>query len=187
MSALAIRRGGGPPREGSFERLRTLLAGRLDAGQLRMVERAHATAAFWHRDQTRRSGDPYITHPVAVAAILAGLGADHELLCAALLHDVLPDTACPAADLERDFGGRIIALTRDLDRLEEHADVGWERADPRVLTLKLAHRLHNQRTMRWVAPAKQRAKSLETLQVYAPVAARLGMRGARCSSRRCSG
>ncbi|NUW39733.1 HD domain-containing protein [Nonomuraea rhodomycinica] len=190
MSALVIRRGGGSAREGSFERLRALLAGRLGAEQLRVVERAHATAAFWHRDQSRHSGDPYITHPVAVAAILADLGADHELLCAALLHDVLRDTACPAADLERDFGPRIAALVRDLGRLEEcaegeHTAVEWERcADRRVLTLKLADRLHNQRTMRWISPAKQHAKSLQTLRVFAPAAARLGMRGVERELRR---
>ncbi|NUW34383.1 HD domain-containing protein [Nonomuraea sp. SMC257] len=190
MRALMIRRYGGFAYEGSFERLRALLAGRLDAERLRAVERAHATAAFWHRDQTRHSGDPYITHPVAVAAILADLGADHELVCAALLHDVLRDTACPAADLERDFGGRIAALLRDLGRLEECAegeDLGgeWERcADPRVLTLKLADRLHNQRTMRWISPARQRVKSLQTLRVFAPAAARLGMRGVERELRR---
>lgn len=150
----------------------------LTADQVRMVERAYTVAAYWHRDQTRRNGEPYITHPVAVAAILADLGADHELLCAALLHDVLEDTACPETELAAEFGETIVRLVTDLQQLDDPALLaeGWEATtDDRVLTLRLADRLHNQRTMRFLPPEKQLRKSRETLDVFVPIAGRLGM------------
>ncbi|MFD1544761.1 HD domain-containing protein [Nonomuraea guangzhouensis] len=150
----------------------------LTADQARLVERAYTVAAYWHRDQTRRSGEPYITHPLAVAAILAGLGADHELLCAALLHDVLEDTACPETELAAEFGETIVRLVTDLRPLDDPALLAEGRAagtDERVLTLKLADRLHNQRTMRFLPPEKQLRKARETLDVFVPIAGWLGM------------
>ncbi|MBT2233237.1 HD domain-containing protein [Nonomuraea sp. NEAU-A123] len=150
----------------------------LTADQARMVERAYTVAAYWHRHQTRRSGEPYITHPLAVAAILADLGADHELLCAALLHDLLEDTACPETELVAEFGETIVRLVTDLRQLEDPARPAedWrDTTDERVLTLKLADRLHNQRTMRFLPPEKQLRKARETLDVFVPIAGRLGM------------
>ncbi|MFG1681429.1 HD domain-containing protein [Nonomuraea sp. NPDC049269] len=150
----------------------------LTADQARMVERAYTVAAYWHRDQTRRSGEPYITHPLAVAAILAEYGADHELLCAALLHDVLEDTSCPETELAAEFGETIVRLVTDLRPLDDPALLaeGWAATtDERVLTLKVADRLHNQRTMRFLPPDKQLRKARETLDVFVPIAGRLGM------------
>ncbi|WP_214410477.1 HD domain-containing protein [Sphaerisporangium fuscum] len=149
-----------------------------DAGGSRLVERAYTVAAYWHRDQRRYSGDPYITHPVAVAVILARLGADHETLCAALLHDVLEDTGCSEAELAHEFGERITGILRALRDLDAPVDrpAGWEAsADEAVLLLKLADRLHNQRTMEFLPPEKRRMKSRESLEVYAPLARRLGL------------
>ncbi|MEU7003035.1 HD domain-containing protein [Nonomuraea sp. NPDC046570] len=158
--------------------LAAVLPASLTPDQVRTLERAYAVAAYWHRDQTRKSGEPYITHPLAVAAILAEHGADHELLCAALLHDVLDDTACPVGDLTAEFGEEVTRLLTDLRALDdpELRGADWESStDERVLTLKLADRLHNLRTMRFLPSEKQLLKSRETLDVYLPVADRLGM------------
>ncbi|MEU7898587.1 HD domain-containing protein [Nonomuraea sp. NPDC049152] len=158
----------------SIQPILAALPHELPPEQLRMVERAYTVAAFWHRDHRRRSGEPYIVHPVAVAMILAELDMDHELLCAALLHDVLEDSACTDTELLRDFDERIVALVRGLNALRHSADLEWC-ADERVLTLKLADRLHNQRTMEFLPRDKQRRKSRETLRAFAPAAARLGL------------
>lgn len=144
------------------------------AEQVRLIERAYTVAAYWHRGQTRRSGDPYITHPIAVATILAELGSDHELVCAALLHDVLEDTACTRAELAAEFGEPIVALLTDLRALEESGRLETC-TDERVLILKLADRLHNLRTLRFLPPDRQRVKSRQTLDVLAPLAGRLGL------------
>ncbi|MEV4355759.1 HD domain-containing protein [Nonomuraea sp. NPDC049625] len=123
----------------------------LNGERLRMVEQAHLTAAHWHRGQRRRSGEPYISHPVAVATILAELGMDHEVLCAALLHDVLEDTDCPEQELVREFGEPIVRLVRDMAALRDPRQVPviWtSETGERVLMLKLADRLHNLRTLR---------------------------------------
>ncbi|GGT02513.1 hypothetical protein GCM10010156_70650 [Planobispora rosea] len=150
----------------------------LTAHQRQLVERAYTVAAYWHRGRRRRSGDPYITHPVAVAVILAELGMDHEMLCAALLHDVLDDTGCPESELVSEFGERITGLLaglRTLDGSDLRTDDWESSADDRVLVLKLVDRLHNHRTMRFLPPEKQRATSQETLDVLVPLAVRLGL------------
>lgn len=141
----------------------------LTSEQRHLVERAYTVAAYWHRDQRRRSGDPYITHPIAVATIVAELGGDHELVCAALLHDV-PEEAEPAAE----FGEPVAALLTGLRDLERSGRVE-SCTDERVLLLKLADRLHNQRTIRFLPPDRQRVKSRETLDVLVPLAGRLGL------------
>ncbi|MFC4113687.1 HD domain-containing protein [Nonomuraea zeae] len=151
---------------------------RLSGERLRLVERAYEVAAHWHRDQVRHSGDPYITHPVAVAVILAELGLDHEMICAGLLHDVLDDTACPEDELVAEFGQPVVDVLRGLLALDdpERRPPDWAiSTDERVLLLKLADRLHNQRTMRFLPEERQRQKCRETLDVVAPVAARLGL------------
>ncbi len=131
-----------------------------------LIERAYKVAEFWHRGQWRRSGDPYITHPLAVALILAEMGMSPPMLCAALLHDVIEDTACPAAELRRQFGDQIADLVDQLTglhampvhQLAELAAAGTATGND-VLILKLADRLHNMRTVRFIAPAKQQRKS----------------------------
>ncbi|MGW0805501.1 HD domain-containing protein [Nonomuraea sp. NPDC002799] len=169
--------------DGSLRPVLNAVGGTLTGAELRLVERAYLVAAYWHRGRRRCSGDPYITHPVAVAAILAELGMGHDLLCAALLHDVLhdvlPGTGCPEAELVREFGEPIAGLVRELDPLDDQSSrpQDWvATTDTRVLTIRLAHRLHNQRTMRFLAEEKQRSKSRQTLELYAPVAGMIGLR-----------
>ena len=153
----------------------------------RMVEKAYDVAAYWHRDQKRRSGDPYITHPLAVATILAELGMNTETICAALLHDTVEDTAYTLVELRDEFGEDIAALVDGVTKLDkvkygESAEAETVRKmvvamsrDIRVLVIKLADRLHNMRTLRYMPRDKQERKSRETLEIFAPLAHRLGM------------
>jgi GTP diphosphokinase / guanosine-3',5'-bis(diphosphate) 3'-diphosphatase len=154
---------------------------------MRLIERAYDSAAYWHRDQKRRSGDPYITHPLAVATILAELGMNTETICAALLHDTVEDTAYTLTELRSDFGEDIATLVDGVTKLDkvkygESAEAETVRKmvvamsrDIRVLVIKLADRLHNMRTLRYLAREKQERKSRETLEIFAPLAHRLGM------------
>lgn len=137
----------------------------LPADEVRVLEQAYLLAAEVHRGQVRHSGDPYITHPLAVATILAEQRGSTALICAGILHD----TACPPSR----FGPAVADLLTGLNRLEATNDL--ESASDDVLRLKLADRLHNMRTIKYVAPARQRVKSAETLQTLVSVAARLGM------------
>jgi len=148
-------------------------------------------AAHWHAGQWRRSGDPYITHPVAVAAIVAGLGARREMVCAALLHDLPEDTECSLDFLREKFGPEVADLVAgilELDRdpalrdavSRDPAGAGSQvRVDPGAIVLKLADRLHNMRTIRHLEPAKQRCRSQETVDVLVPLAAQLGLDAVR--------
>ncbi|WP_433381952.1 RelA/SpoT family protein [Streptosporangium sp. CA-115845] len=154
---------------------------------LRLIERAYDVAAYHHRDQKRKSGDPYITHPLAVATILAELGTDDETLCAALLHDTVEDTAYGLDELRSDFGDNIALLVDGVTKLDKvkfgaAAEAETVRKmvvamsrDIRVLVIKLADRLHNMRTMRYLPEHKRHQKSRETLEIFAPLAHRLGM------------
>ncbi|MER5997232.1 HD domain-containing protein [Nonomuraea angiospora] len=163
---------------GSLRPLLEAVGDTLSGERLRMVEQAHLTAAHWHRGQRRRSGEPYISHPVAVATILAELGMDHEVLCAALLHDMLEDTDCPEQELVREFGEPIVRLVRDMAALRDPRQVPviWaSETGERVLMLKLADRLHNLRTLRWLPEARRRRTAQQTLDIFAPVAGRLGL------------
>jgi HD domain-containing protein len=146
---------------------------------LRLVERAYQVAAYRHRGQRRRSGDPYITHPVAVAEILAADGMDHEVVCAALLHDVVDDAECTPAALRAEFGDAVGELVRRVTAYDapENRPVPEGEVDPddaRALMIKLADRLHNMRTIEFLPRATQERKSGETLLVFAPLARRLG-------------
>jgi GTP diphosphokinase / guanosine-3',5'-bis(diphosphate) 3'-diphosphatase len=153
----------------------------------RLLERAYEVAAREHAGQVRRSGDPYITHPLAVATILAELGMNHEELCAALLHDTIEDTSYKLTELRRDFGAEIAALVDGVTKLDkvkygEAAQAETVRKmvvamsrDIRVLVIKLADRLHNMRTLRYLPREKQEQKSREVLEIFAPLAHRLGM------------
>ena len=154
---------------------------------LRLIERAYDMAAYHHRDQKRKSGDPYITHPLAVATILAELGTDDETLCAALLHDTVEDTAYGLDELRTDFGDTIGSLVDGVTKLDKvkFGDAAQAETvrkmvvamsrDIRVLIIKLADRLHNMRTMRYLPEHKRHQKSRETLEIFAPLAHRLGM------------
>ncbi len=154
---------------------------------VRLIERAYDVAARWHRGQKRKSGDPYITHPLAVTTILAELGMNHETLCAALLHDTIEDTAYTLVELRSEFGEDIAALVDGVTKLDklkygEAAEAETVRKmvvamsrDIRVLVIKLADRLHNMRTLRYLPREKQERKSRETLEIFAPLAHRLGM------------
>ncbi|MFJ3233048.1 RelA/SpoT family protein [Streptomyces sp. NPDC086787] len=154
---------------------------------LRQIERAYQVAERWHRGQKRKSGDPYITHPLAVTTILAELGMDPATLMAGLLHDTVEDTEYGLDQLRRDFGDTVALLVDGVTKLDkvkfgEAAQAETVRKmvvamakDPRVLVIKLADRLHNMRTMRYLKREKQEKKARETLEIYAPLAHRLGM------------
>ncbi|MCP2253945.1 GTP pyrophosphokinase [Prauserella aidingensis] len=157
------------------------------SADLALLQRAYDVAEHLHRDQRRKSGDPYITHPLAVATILAELGMDTTTLVAALLHDTVEDTGYSLDQLGTDFGDKVAQLVDGVTKLDKvklgtAAEAETIRKmviamarDPRVLVIKLADRLHNMRTMRFLPPEKQSRKAKETLEVLAPLAHRLGM------------
>jgi GTP diphosphokinase / guanosine-3',5'-bis(diphosphate) 3'-diphosphatase len=152
-----------------------------------LLQKAYEVAEERHADQMRRSGDPYITHPLAVANILAELGMDTTTLVAALLHDTVEDTGYTMEALTADFGEEVAHLVDGVTKLDKvalgtAADAETIRKmiiamarDGRVLVIKVADRLHNMRTMRFLPPEKQARKARETLEVIAPLAHRLGM------------
>ncbi len=146
-----------------------------------VIEQAYAVAAHWHRGRLRQSGEPYITHPVAVARILAEASADPAVLCAALLHDLPHDTGYTLAALRRDFGADIADLVDQAARLDGAACAALTDAgaasdqDRRALMLKLADRLHNMRTVRYLPADKQQRRSRETIDVFAPLARALAL------------
>ena len=154
---------------------------------LAILQKAYEVAETRHADQMRKSGDPYITHPLAVANILAELGMDTTTLVAALLHDTVEDTGYTIEALTTEFGvevGHLVDGVTKLDKVALGTAAEGETIrkmiiamarDPRVLVIKVADRLHNMRTMRFLPPEKQARKARETLEVIAPLAHRLGM------------
>ena len=154
------------------------------------IERAYEVADKAHGGQVRRSGDPYISHPVSVAIILIGMGMDTDCICAALLHDVVEDTAVTLDELKKAFGADVAVMVGGVTKLtnmtfstkeEQQAEnirkmLLAMNEDIRVILIKLADRLHNMRTMQYQTPEKQRSKSHETMEIYAPIAHRLGIR-----------
>ncbi|HET7534049.1 MAG TPA: bifunctional (p)ppGpp synthetase/guanosine-3',5'-bis(diphosphate) 3'-pyrophosphohydrolase [Nocardioidaceae bacterium] len=154
---------------------------------LALLERAYLVAEKAHGTQTRKSGDPYITHPLAVATILADIGMTEPTLCAALLHDTVEDTSYTLEELRNDFGEEVALLVDGVTKLDKvkYGDsaqaetirkmiVAMSR-DIRVLVIKLADRLHNMRTLRYLKQDTQERKARETLEIFAPLAHRLGM------------
>jgi GTP diphosphokinase / guanosine-3',5'-bis(diphosphate) 3'-diphosphatase len=151
------------------------------------IEKAYRIAEHYHRGQTRLSGDPFITHPLAVTSILAELGMDPPTLCAALLHDTVEDTPYTLAQLTQDFGDDVGLLVDGVTKLDKvkYGDSAQAETirkmivamskDIRVLVIKLADRLHNMRTVRFLRQEKQERMASETLEIYAPLAHRLGM------------
>src|SRR5690625_1945516 len=152
-----------------------------------IIERAYGVAERAHTGQVRKSGDPYITHPVAVATILAELGLTPPTLAAALLHDTVEDTNYSLEQLRTDFGEEIAVLVDGVTKLDrvkygEAAQAETVRKmviamarDIRVLVIKLADRLHNARTWKYVSRDSAARKARETIEIYAPLAHRLGM------------
>src|SRR5450432_779134 len=154
-----------------------------------LIEQAYSVARDAHQDQVRRSGDAYITHPVGVAMVLADLGLDDVTIAAALLHDAVEDTPVTLEDLELDFGPDVAGIVDGVTKLERiHFDSKEAQQaatmrkmlvamakDIRVLVIKLADRLHNMRTIAAMPSEKQRRIAQETLDIYAPLAHRLGM------------
>src|SRR5271165_5937874 len=154
-----------------------------------IIVRAAETATVAHEGQLRRSGEPYITHPIAVAGIVADLGLDAQTVAAALLHDAVEDTGVTNKIIERDFGASVALIVEGvtkLDRLQFNSKEAQQAAtvrkmlvamadDWRVLIIKLADRLHNMRTLAVMPEWKQRRTAQETLDIYAPLAHRLGI------------
>ena len=154
---------------------------------LGIIERAFVVAEEAHRPQLRKSGEPYITHPLAVTLILAELGIGPITLAASLLHDTVEDTDYKLEQLEKDFGSEVAMLVDGVTKLDkvkygDHAQAETVRKmvvamsrDIRVLVIKLADRLHNARTWKFVSSESAERKARETLDIYAPLAHRLGM------------
>ena len=155
-----------------------------------LIEKAYNTAREAHKDQLRRSGEPYIIHPLSTATILADLEMDKETIVAGLLHDVVEDTIMTKEDLDREFGSDVAELVdgvTKLNKLKYRGNRAEFQADNlrkmflamakdiRVIIIKLADRLHNMRTLRFQSPEKQQEISRETLDIYSPIAQRLGI------------
>jgi len=176
-------------REYGIEALNKILEEYLPAPQISEVRRAYEFGAKMHAGQNRSSGEPYIYHPLAVAKILAEMRLDATTLCAAILHDVIEDTPVGKEEIARLFGRDVAELVDGVSKFQKVEGMsGAERQaenvrklllamaqDLRVILVKLADRLHNVRTLDGVEPAKRRRVSLETLEIYAPIAQRLGI------------
>lgn len=169
------------------------LASYLEPSQINQVKRAYLYAEQAHDGQFRRSGEAYVFHPLAVASILADMRMDHQSLMAAMLHDVIEDTGITSEALSQQFGDKIAELVDGVSKLSQiefasRAEAQAENfqkmalamaKDIRVILVKLADRVHNMRTLGVLAPDKRRRIARETLEIYAPIANRLGMNDVR--------
>ncbi|MDD3260720.1 MAG: bifunctional (p)ppGpp synthetase/guanosine-3',5'-bis(diphosphate) 3'-pyrophosphohydrolase [Oscillospiraceae bacterium] len=179
--------------EKTFDDLTALLSQSEHDYDMELIRRAYDLALSAHGDQKRLSGTPYISHPVAVACILVELGMDSESVAAGLLHDVVEDTKISLDELRRMFGPEIANLVDGVTKITQMGRIQYNSRevqqaenirkmliamseDIRVIIIKLADRLHNMRTARYWSPDKQREKALESMEVYAPIAHRLGIR-----------
>jgi GTP diphosphokinase / guanosine-3',5'-bis(diphosphate) 3'-diphosphatase len=173
----------------TFDQLVKELKSKRPKVNVRKVERAYELAGKAHEGQVRKSGDPFITHPLNVATIVAGFGMDEVTVAAALLHDSVEDTELTLVDVEREMGYEIASLIDGVTKLDKikYRSAEQTRAenlrkmivatakDLRVLLIKIADRLHNMRTLAPLKPEKRKLIATETLQIYAPLAHRLGM------------
>ncbi|SDU89020.1 GTP pyrophosphokinase [Microlunatus sagamiharensis] len=187
MRQRLARFGSARPQTAALDPLFQVIRANHPKADLSLVERAFHTAERYHREQRRKSGDAYITHPLAVTTILAELGMTEATLCAALLHDTVEDTPYTLKELTKDFGEEVALLVDGCTKVDkikfgESAKSDTIRKmvvamsrDIRVLVIKLADRLHNMRTLHYLRPDKQSRIALETLEIYAPLAHRLGM------------
>ena len=155
-----------------------------------MIEKAYEVAKTAHKDQKRKSGEPYIIHPLCVAIILADLELDKETIAAGIMHDVVEDTEVTYDDIKKEFGEEVANLVDGVTKLTQ---ISWHKdkieiqaenlrkmflamaKDIRVILIKLADRLHNMRTLQYMKPEKQKEKARETMDIYAPIADRLGI------------
>ena len=179
-----------------YSDLREKIASIHNENELVIIDKAFETANSYHNGQLRRSGEPYIIHPIAVANILVDLGMDYQSIVAALLHDVVEDTPYTIEQLTEEFGEDVAILVDGVTKLgkvqlnsretkeEQQAENVRKMLlamskDIRVIIVKLADRLHNMRTLEFVDPQKQRDKALETLEIFAPISHRLGIRSVK--------
>ena len=174
----------------SFEDLKKIIQDSGKEYDRERIEAAYRLAEEKHREQKRSSGEPYIIHPLSVAAILVGLGMDSESVMAGLLHDVVEDTDCTLDEITKMFGKEVALLIDGVTKLgkipyssrEEQQAENLRKMlmamaeDIRVIIIKFADRMHNMSTLEYMSPQKQRDKALECLEVYAPIAHRLGIR-----------
>ncbi|WP_115716971.1 bifunctional GTP diphosphokinase/guanosine-3',5'-bis pyrophosphate 3'-pyrophosphohydrolase [Gallaecimonas mangrovi] len=172
-----------------FEGLKGRLTSYLDPAQVDLIRQAYVLARDAHEGQSRTSGEPYITHPVAVTGILADMRLDHETLCAALMHDTIEDTPVTKEQIAEQFGDAVAELVEGVSKLDKIKFNSKEEAqaenfrkmimamtqDIRVILIKLADRTHNMRTLGALRPDKKRRIARETLEIYAPLANRLGI------------
>ena len=182
---LQLTRSSGPPP--ALEPVLSAVRAAHPKADLAIIENAYNVANRAHAGQLRKSGDPYITHPVAVATILAELGFDEITIAAGLLHDTVEDTPYSLAQMQAEFGAEITQLVDGVTKLDKvkYGDAAQAETvrkmvvamarDIRVLVIKLADRLHNARTWKFVPVASAEKKARETLEIYAPLAHRLGM------------
>ena len=171
------------------EKLRTQ-APQIDLGR---VHAAYEMAKTAHSGQKRKDGSPYVSHCVAAADIAVDMGLDEDSIVAALLHDLIEDTSLTHEDITRQFGTSVADIVEGVTKLTRVQYTSKEdeqmenlrkmllamAKDIRVILIKIADRLHNMRTMAYQTPEKQRSKSLETMEIYAPIAHRLGMQRAK--------
>ena len=174
----------------SYEELRKIIEESGKEYDRAEIEQAYRLAEEKHQDQKRSSGEPYIIHPLSVAAILVGLGMDSESVMAGLLHDVVEDTDCTIEEIQKTFGKEVALLIDGVTKLtkipyssrEEQQAENLRKMlmamaeDIRVIIIKFADRMHNLSTLEYMSPQKQRDKAVECLEVYAPIADRLGIR-----------
>ncbi len=174
-----------------FEALVETVKESFSKDDIEKIKKAFVIADEAHKEQRRRSGEPYIIHPIAVARILADMGMDADSVCAALLHDVVEDTPTTAEEIREMFGADVEHLVDGVTKLgqiplsaskEEQQSENVRKMflamsrDIRVVIIKLADRVHNMRTLKFMPEEKQRYKARETLEIYAPIAHRLGIR-----------